>query len=361
MPLPGMTTSQRVRRSLRNAALSGLKAGGLFHFVGQSDWRRQRLLILCYHGVAIEDEHEWRPALYIRPQQLERRLEILQKAKCTVLPLGEALERLRRNELPPRSVAITFDDGPYDFYRQSYPRLKQFGFPATVYLTTYYSELQCPIFQLICSYMLWKARGKETLDLKELGVQEPVNLASPESRQRAAVQIVQWADAQNFTGKQKNEIAARLAERLSIDYQELVEKRILQIMNAEEVKELAAAGVDFQLHSHRHRSPLKKELFRKEIRDNREHLARIIPGVRTHYCYPSGAYRTEFGQWLAGEGVISATTCDAGFATADGNPLLLPRFVDTSGRSDLEFESWVGGVGHFLSFRKRAKSAYVPD
>jgi peptidoglycan/xylan/chitin deacetylase (PgdA/CDA1 family) len=342
-------------------ALSVLKSGGAFQLVKSSDWRRQRLMILCYHGVSLEDEHEWRPFLFIRPEQFERRLQILSKGNYSVLPLGEALERLYRHDLPPRSVAITFDDGTYDFYGQAYPRLRQFGFPVTVYLTTYYSDLQCPIFNLICYYMMWKMRGHGTLDLKEFGVPQTVALASQEQRQEAVDQIGRMADAQGLTGKQKNEIAARLAERLNIDYQKLLSKRILQLMAPREIKDLAAERVDFQLHTHRHRTPFVEDLFRKEIRDNRAQLARSVAGTKIHFCYPGGAYRPEFLQWLAAEGVVSATTCDTGLATAQSNRLLLPRLVDTSGRSDLEFESWLNGIGHFLSSRKKARLAYAPD
>ena len=323
----------------------------------ESEWRRQRLLILCYHGVSIEDEHEWRPALYIRPQQLERRLEILRQGNYAVLPLGEALERLYRNDLPPRSVALTFDDGAYDFYSQAFPRLTQYGFPATVYLTTYYSQLQRPVFNLICSYLLWKARGQGTADLGEFGFVRPVDLASSEARLAAGNQIWEWADGRDMSGEQKNDVAAGLARQLKIDYQEIVAKRILQIMNQREVKELAGAGVDFQLHTHRHRTPPDEGLFRKEICDNRKGISDAIGGASRHFCYPSGAYRPDFLQWLAAEDVISATTCDTGLATAKSNPLLLPRLVDTTGRTDLEFESWLSGIGHFLSQRKRGRLA----
>ena len=139
-----------MKRSLRRAALTVLKTCGAFSLVKDSAWRRQKLLILCYHGVALDDENQWRPFLYISPQQLERRLEILSNGNYAVLPLAEALERLRRNDLPPRSVALTFDDGTYDFYKLAWPRLKQYGFPATVYQTTYYSDLQRPVFTLMC-------------------------------------------------------------------------------------------------------------------------------------------------------------------------------------------------------------------
>jgi len=356
-----MGPSDRLRRTLRRSAIAVLKNCGAFHLVQASNWRRQRLMILCYHGISLEDEHEWRPYLFIRPEQFERRLEILRKGNYSVLPLAEALERLYRDDLPPRSVAITFDDGTYDFYSQAHPRLQQFGYPVTVYLTTYYSQLQRPVFSLVCSYMIWKARTQGRVDLSELGIRGPVILDSADDRQRAVDEIVQGADAQDLTGQQKDGIAARLAEVLKIDYRDLVRKRILQLMNPQEIKKLADAGVDFQLHTHRHRTPTVEDLFRKEIRDNREHITQSVAGIKTHFCYPSGAYRPEFLAWLASEGIVSATTCDTGIATPQSNPLLLPRLVDTTGRSDLEFESWVNGIGHFLSSGKKARLAYVPD
>jgi len=356
-----MVLSDRMRRSVRRAALTVLKTVGAFHLVQGSDWRRLRLLILCYHGISLEDEHDWRPYLFIRPQQLERRLEILRRGNYTVLPLAQALERLYHNDLPERSVALTFDDGTYDFYAQAYPLLKQTGLPVTVYLTTYYSQLELPVFGLICSYMMWKARGRGTLDLKEIGVSQSVVLGSADARQRAVDQLVEWADGRGLSGVQKNDIAERLAQLLNIDYQELVAKRILQLMNQREVKQLADDGVDFQLHTHRHRMPLNEEMFRKEIDENRERISRAADGPRRHFCYPSGAYRPEFLKWLAAEDIVSATTCDTGIATSQSNPLLLPRLVDTTGRSDLEFESWVNGIAHFLSSGKRARLAYRPD
>jgi peptidoglycan/xylan/chitin deacetylase (PgdA/CDA1 family) len=348
-------------RQFRHAALTAAKTAGVSAWVKSSGWRRQRLLILCYHGISLEDEHEWRPYLYISPQRLERRLEILRREDCTVLPLEEALERLYRRDLPPRSVALTFDDGAYDFYAQAIPRLARHGFPATVYLTTYYSQLQLPIFGLICSYMLWKARDRGPVDLKEFGIAGPLTLNSAITRDQAESELTVWVDGQNLSGEEKDEVAARLASRLNIDYQELRSKRILQLMNPREIDELAGAGVDFQLHTHRHRTPSDRELFRREIRDNRNCMASLPGGIRRHFCYPSGAYRPEFLSWLSAENIVSATTCDTGLATAQDNPLLLPRLIDTMGRTELEFESWVSGVGSFLSRHKRGRHAYVAD
>jgi peptidoglycan/xylan/chitin deacetylase (PgdA/CDA1 family) len=350
-----------MKKLLRHAALTVLKGCGTFDQLKNSAWRQRRLLILCYHGIAIDDENHWDPLLFMSPQQLAQRLEILRKGNYAVLPLTEALERLYRKDLPPRSVALTFDDGGCDFYQQAWPLLKLYNFPATVYLTTYYSELQRPN-PLICSYMLWKARDGDPFSLKEFGITQPVSLSAAKTRREVMTHLSQQTSRQDLNGEQKDQIAARLAECLGIDYQKLNQKRILHLMNREEVKQLAAEGVDFQLHTHRHRTPANEDLFRREIRDNRAWIANAVGGgERNHFCYPSGAYRPEFLTWLARESVISATTCDTGLATPESNPLLLSRLVDTSSRTNLEFESWLTGVGHFLSRRKRGRRAYAPD
>src|SRR5690606_13301402 len=143
-------------RTLKRTALNGLRASGVYRLVENSSWRRNRLLILCYHGIAIEEEHRWRPSLFMSLPDFRSRLQVLERGKYNVLPLGEAVDRLYAGELPERSVAITFDDGNFDFYQQAFPLLREHGFPATVYLHSFYCINQYPIFRLICSYMLWR-------------------------------------------------------------------------------------------------------------------------------------------------------------------------------------------------------------
>src|ERR1700676_4709442 len=95
-------------RPVRRAALHLLRSAGVFRLVGDSEWRKNRLLILCYHGISRNDEHLWRPSLYMQPEVLRQRLEILKRGNYNVVPLGEGLQRLQAGNLPSRSVAITF-------------------------------------------------------------------------------------------------------------------------------------------------------------------------------------------------------------------------------------------------------------
>ena len=68
---------RRAAREVRHMALAGIRAAGGFRLFADSEWRRRRLLILCYHGVSLQDEHEWNPELFVTPAFLRRRFEIL--------------------------------------------------------------------------------------------------------------------------------------------------------------------------------------------------------------------------------------------------------------------------------------------
>ncbi len=109
--------------------LKSAKALKLFDLSSKSSWRQNRLLILAYHGISLEDEHLWNPELFIPPDFLRRRFELIRQHNCTVLPLNEAIDCLYNKTLPKKAVVITFDDGNYDFYQQAFPIIKEFNFP----------------------------------------------------------------------------------------------------------------------------------------------------------------------------------------------------------------------------------------
>src|SRR5690242_9909980 len=115
-------------KQAKRGALSGLRRAGVFDLCRQSTWRRNRLLILCYHGISIFDEHLWDSCLYMSAETFESRLAFLARENYTVLQLGDAIELLRRGALPERSVVLTFDDGFFDFKARAFPLLQKYGF-----------------------------------------------------------------------------------------------------------------------------------------------------------------------------------------------------------------------------------------
>ena len=332
---------------------------GLLSNVRDSAWRQRRLLILCYHSISIDDEHEWSGAYSMSPSLLESRFRMLRDGGYNVLPLGDAVRRLYEGTLPPRSVVLTFDDGMFDFHARAWPLLQEFGFPATVYLTTYYSDYDQPIFGLLCSYLLWRARTRMPQpDVTPLfGTPMPWQLADAAGRARAKRDILAYADREQLTAQERTAWAERLGDLLGVDYEAIRAKRLLTVMTRDEAAEIARNGIDIELHTHRHRTPNDRALFLREIVDNRERIERIRDGVARHFCYPSGVYRPEFLPWLREAGVTTATTCDPGLASRRSDPLLLPRLVDTSFLSPLDVEGWMTGMSGF--FMPRKASAHV--
>jgi peptidoglycan/xylan/chitin deacetylase (PgdA/CDA1 family) len=122
-------------------------------------------------------------------------------------------------------------------------------------------------------------------------------------------------------------------------------------MTAAEVANVSRRGFDFQLHTHRHRTPREKAAFCEEVLENRRILEEMTGHPATQFCYPSGNVDPVFLPWLREVKVETATTGFAGLARAEHDPLLLPRYVDTMAQSETVFEGWISGVGAMLSRR----------
>jgi peptidoglycan/xylan/chitin deacetylase (PgdA/CDA1 family) len=247
----------------------------------------------------------------------------------------------------------------YDFHARAHPLLEEFGFPATVYLTTYYSDYNKPIFALFCSYVLWRARlRKPAVDVRDLlGRPGKWDLSTDGGRARAHGEVLDHVSREQMRLPERIAFAERMTEFLGDDYESLRAKRILTVMTNDEAAELSRKGVDVQLHTHRHRTPEDHNLFMREIVENRARIDAFRSSTARHFCYPSGVYRPEFLPWLAEAGVISATTCDPGLASPRSEPMLLPRLVDTSMLSALDVEGWLTGMSAFFMPRKASAHA----
>lgn len=337
----------------KQTLLSLLKNLSVFERVQMSAWRQKRLLILGYHGVSIDDEHKWDPCLFMPPDYFRERLQLLRDLDFEVLPLGEAVRRLYEDTLPNRCVALTFDDGFYNFHKIVAPMLKEFNYPATLYLTTYYVNYNRPVFDSAVSYILWKRRN-QVLNLEEVTDERlSFKLSDPAELTQAHHRVISYARRMNLSAAEKDRLAAKLAKCLNFDYEELVEKRLFTLMAREQVRQIAEEGFDVQLHTHRHCLPVNPDLFNREILENRSFIEELTKTSTPHFCYPSGIFDDSFTPWLNNLGVTTATTCEPGLATQASHPLYLPRLIDTTPISLIEFEGWLTGVSSLLPRRQK--------
>jgi peptidoglycan/xylan/chitin deacetylase (PgdA/CDA1 family) len=305
--------------------------------------------------VSLLDEHLWDPSLYVTAEHLRRRLERLESLGCSVLSLDAALRSMRDGTLPSRSVALTFDDGCQDFALRVTPLLREFDVPATVYVTTYYADKRLPVFDPAVRYVLWRGRSACNVDLlPDASIGSVESLSDAGVRDTLAASIRAYAQDRGLSAAEKNALLRRVAQRVKVDFDEIVESGRLQIMTSEQLRALPADLVSVQLHTHRHCTPRTRDEFLLELEDNRRALDRMrgSESEYRHFCYPSGDFAAEHLPWLRDAGVQSATTCTPGLATRDHDPMLLPRFVDSLSVSDSVFDAWVSGLAEWLPRRE---------
>jgi biofilm PGA synthesis lipoprotein PgaB len=86
--------------------------------------------ILCYHDLSDDPD---RKSYTIPPEQFRLQLRQFREAGWAFLSLGELLSRKDRlDELPPRTLVVTFDDAYRSFFEKALPILKKEGVKATL-------------------------------------------------------------------------------------------------------------------------------------------------------------------------------------------------------------------------------------
>ena len=345
---------------MKLAFLRFCKAIGLFKV---AKWaHREKLCILCYHGFAMNGESAFRPKLFMEPSTFTSRMEFLRKAGVRILSLREGIEELYSGGLRDNSVVITIDDGFFSTYSVAAPVLKSHGFPATVYVTTYYALKETPIYRLFVQYAFWKTKVTR-LRQSEVGeLSEDLDLTDATGRDRATWALIRYGEDRSTEEQQS--IAERLGRALGVDYSVVRTNRCFSLMKGLEIRDLRRFGIDVQLHTHRHRLPSDREGVLAEIETNRTELADLVAGPLNHLCYPSGEWSAAVWPWLKEAGVISATTCDYGFNEPATHPLALRRFLDGEDVSAIEFEAGICGFSDWLQrirdlvHRKRPDPVY---
>lgn len=332
-----------VRRRHILASYRFCKAIGLFALARRLT--RSDLRILCYHGFVLDDEDRFRDSLFVSSDFLDRRMSYLYNQGYNVLPLAQAVERLRDGTLPPNTVTITIDDGFHSVHAIARKVLKRYNFPATLYLTSYYFEKATPIFRLAVDYMCWKS-PRRTVDLSDLGI-----TAFAEARAlEFTPDIREWVSAQIYAHGAieldepgRVTLSQKLAELLDVDYHHIAQSRMLSLVTPDEARDLQRSGIAIELHTHRHHFPDCPAAAHGELMDNRAAVEPVIGRRMEHFCYPSGRFSEAHSAVLRSNAVKSATTCQSGLAHAGSDPLALPRILDDNRVSAIEFEAEMSG------------------
>lgn len=302
------------------------------------------LRILCYHGAAVADENAFRPGLFMSGDVFASRMRYLAEGDYPVLPLGEALALLQDDMLPACATVITIDDGWYGTFSVMGPVLAERGFPAMLYVATYYLEKGTQVFNVAIGYAMWRSRATD-LDLAAVSdrLTGAHDLRSAAEREAALDTLNTYANGLESAAERQN-LFRRLCDVLGCDWKEIEAQRLIAFMTVDEARQLREQGVDLQLHTHRHRLPDGTvDDMRAELDDNKRVLAEANDTDLTHLCYPSGHYTERHLEQLNQLDIATATNTEPGFIRKNFKRLELTRFLDSDVITELEFEAEMSG------------------
>lgn len=285
------------------------------------------LMVLGWHNV----EGSWcfPAAPGVGPRGLARQLNVLRRV-TNIVPLRAALQDLRAGRpLPPRALAVTFDDGYRDNLTIAGPMLRRMGVPATCFLVPgilsgevvpWWERLGWAFTTARADRLEWEGRTwslpgggnravfKEVSELlkrrdraaREAGVDTLVGLLDPAGEYRAREQFLDWDGARELGG-----------------YMELGSHTMWHCIMSEETAQAQKA----------------------DLSEARTQLSERLGGEFDVLAYPNGTradYDTATVEGCAAAGYEFAVTTQGGWNTADTPRYEIRRWVMNPERAEVD-------------------------
>jgi peptidoglycan/xylan/chitin deacetylase (PgdA/CDA1 family) len=279
----------------------------------------QKLTIITYHAVVRTPLriYDW---CFLDEESFRQQLTYLQK-HFEVVSLAAAVESLRAGKLNRPTAVITLDDGYQNNYSVAFPILREFGLPATVFITTGFINTDDTFWNLRLNLCL--AKTKRT-SLSWRG--EVLDLSDTASRAKANVMIRKYL--RDFS---RPELMSRLSEIINMLGEDpkspIALDNPFRMLTAQAIKEMNQSGlIEFGAHSHTH--PILARLSVEDCKNEIELSVRQVGELTGCDCrffaYPLGGrhdYNQQSIDILRNLGICAAVTTQTG-ANDNRTPLL---------------------------------------
>lgn len=289
---------------------------------GRSIRRRshQSFNVLIYHRV--NDEGNKFSIEAVSTKLFDGQMGYLAK-HCSVLPIEVIIHKMHNGEpLPPRCVAITFDDGYKDNYTCAFPILKKYGLSATIFLVPGCMD---------SGMVLWfdsVLNAFRTTTKNHLALPEPnfeVSFHNEAEKVRAVFQVLEHLkDLPAPTRKESVNIAV---EDLGVGWD--VEKPG-ELLSWGHVREMASAGMKFGSHTLTH--PLLSRIADREVTEevlnSKMRIEEEIDRQVHVFAYPNGKasdFNDEVIRLIQQSGYAAALTTNIGCNRVNDDPYRYAR------------------------------------
>lgn len=262
-----------------------------------------------------------------------------------VLPLDHAVDALQRGRLPPRALAITFDDGYADNAEVALPLLQRHRLPATFFVATGFLDGGIMWNDVIvesirrCPHERVELPAVDGMSLGEWALSDFVQRRAAI---RHAIDRVKYLPM-----SQRLEFVQALAQACS----SAVPCDLM--MSSAQVRRLVDCGMTVGGHtvSHPILARIDDATARREIADGRERLRALTGTAVDLFAYPNGKPGADYGplavDTVRSLGFRAAVSTSWGWADAGTDHFQLPRFTPW------DQKKWAFGLRMAANLRRR--------
>jgi peptidoglycan/xylan/chitin deacetylase (PgdA/CDA1 family) len=287
--------------------------------------QRSRAVVLRYHAItptAAPVDYAT-PAICLSREAFRVQMRFL-KRFYRVVPLADLVRLVESGgTLPPRAVAVTFDDGYTDNHTLAGPILRELQLPATVYVSTGTLDGGPPLWMSACRVLGLRATGEQ---LRVPGL-DPIPLG-PAATRDGAIRTLTRALVALSPADRADRLAAAAAHA-GID----VAAALAGVMLTwDQVRSMSTNGWTIGAHTvtHVNVALADRDTADAEISASRDAVAGVTGVPCEHFAYTNaGGEAQYFGpvvtEILRRRGFRSATTSAPGTVAVGTDLFLLPR------------------------------------
>ena len=304
-------------------------------------------LMLRYHSVCADAKSrpDYISASISVPAKLFEQQVSRVRRKYRCLTLDEVVDHIeRRRPMPPRSVALTFDDGYLDNYQYALPILAKHRVPATIYLVSSTLTENKPVWTSVLRYGLMNSPLKRASLPDAAGVTSIFVLEDSAQRDKA---VRHYTNVLNIlSARRRDDLLAELLRQLRVEH---VPDAAHWFLSRSQILEMMGHGVTFGAHTltHPNLPGIDGAEARREIEGSRRDLEACLGTPVQHFSYPnSGALYPHFDDAIESHvrqaGFRSAVTSVRGWLSETTNPFRIHRIGVNRARSGpSDFSIWL--------------------
>lgn len=324
--------------------------------------------IFLYHGVVSAEKNDgignYRNK-HILLENFEKQIEVL-RLNFKIVSIGELTRVVKSDPKSARGmVAITFDDGYRNVFKNAWPVLKKHRLPFSIFLPTDFIEKREPLWVDRLEYAIDKSKANIIdTNITKNGERISYDVSTKDNKIYADTQIREYA--KSLPNNEREALINDIVKQSGIELRESIDSdEIYAPLDWQDVKEMLDSGLltaGSHTKSHAIVSRISKDEFQEEISESKRIIEKNLNVSCEWFAYPNGKnkdFSADLFDILEQSGFKGALTTEMGFVGENFDFFAIPRIALDETNDMTMFMFTISGTRIFLrKFRNLADRAF---